>query len=180
MPLMAQYMSAFIKENKFTSEEKFYEKYEHPFLIVDALRVMADSGTDYFTWEIPVDAVTENASDSLMEQTHGESPMAVFLEMKASRNKSIITLGRVKENDIMITSRDVSKFHAYLEVKDDGWYIYDQHSTNGTTADGKPVGKVDPFGPFTAQTAILLGEAVKMFFHNPQSMWKQIRSRLDP
>lgn len=55
-----------------------------------------------------------------------------------------VTIGRAPNNDIVLASQDVSKFHGYLTRSGGAWQLYDGKSRNGTFVDearlepGKP------------------------------------------
>ena len=45
-------------------------------------------------------------------------------------------VGRGANNDVRLTDESVSEIHAKLERRDDGWYVVDMNSTNGTYVSG--------------------------------------------
>jgi pSer/pThr/pTyr-binding forkhead associated (FHA) protein len=45
-------------------------------------------------------------------------------------------VGRGTNNDVRLTDESVSEIHATLERRDDGWYVVDLNSTNGTYLGG--------------------------------------------
>jgi pSer/pThr/pTyr-binding forkhead associated (FHA) protein len=47
-------------------------------------------------------------------------------------NKTITKIGRMQENDVYINKTTVSALHAQIEYKDDGFYLTDNNSANGT------------------------------------------------
>lgn len=52
----------------------------------------------------------------------------------------MITIGRARNNDICVSTNEVSKFHAYLSKRPDGvWQITDAGSTNGTFYQGRRI-----------------------------------------
>ena len=53
--------------------------------------------------------------------------------------KSVTTLGRSLENDIVLESSEVSRHHARIELQADGMRIIDLNSTNGTRVNGRTV-----------------------------------------
>jgi hypothetical protein len=61
----------------------------------------------------------------------------VFPIIKTERNpfRSMITVGRSANNDIVLHGSSVSKVHAYFVRTDFRWWIHDQPSTNGTYVD---------------------------------------------
>jgi hypothetical protein len=58
----------------------------------------------------------------------------------------MITIGRAANNDLVVDASSVSKFHAYLEQKGEGWAVRDANSSNGTFANGKEVGSNESTG----------------------------------
>ena len=52
-------------------------------------------------------------------------------------NKAQITIGRAPNNDIVLTSPDVSRHHARLEKAEGGWRIVDAESRGGSFYDGR-------------------------------------------
>lgn len=50
-----------------------------------------------------------------------------------------VTVGKAPANDIEVADTHVSRNHAVLFESDDGWYLYDLDSTNGTFVNGKRV-----------------------------------------
>jgi hypothetical protein len=53
--------------------------------------------------------------------------------------KSVTTLGRALDNDIVLESSEVSRHHARIELQSDGMRIIDLNSTNGTRVNGRTV-----------------------------------------
>jgi pSer/pThr/pTyr-binding forkhead associated (FHA) protein len=51
----------------------------------------------------------------------------------------IITVGRTKNNDVILSDIGVSKFHAFFKDEDGKLVLQDAESRNGTFADGLPV-----------------------------------------
>lgn len=76
-------------------------------------------------------------------------------------------VGRDPRSDIVIDDVRVSWHHAVLRPKDDHWALEDEHSTNGTYADGRRIhewgvgpGSVIRFGnPADGPRAVLVGRA---------------------
>jgi hypothetical protein len=52
---------------------------------------------------------------------------------------SLVHLGRGEHNDVVLTDESVSETHAKLQRREDGWYLVDMESTNGTYAGGARV-----------------------------------------
>jgi hypothetical protein len=50
----------------------------------------------------------------------------------------IVTVGRTKNNDIVLADISISKFHAFFKEEGGGLYLADGESRNGTFVDGQP------------------------------------------
>jgi pSer/pThr/pTyr-binding forkhead associated (FHA) protein len=66
--------------------------------------------------------------------TNGPQAGAEFL-----LRKSVTTLGRALDNDIVLESSEVSRQHARIELQSDGMRIIDLNSTNGTRVNGRSI-----------------------------------------
>jgi pSer/pThr/pTyr-binding forkhead associated (FHA) protein len=66
----------------------------------------------------------------------------VFFLTKTDRNpfSTMITIGRAKNNDIVLEIPTVSKLHAYVVARGGTNLIFDQGSRNGVTVDGRRLG----------------------------------------
>lgn len=85
----------------------------------------------------------EGNNNVIMEVFHGELYLeAMIKDMFPSIHVSTgnIVIGCYKEIcDYVLAERGVSRFHAKLMKKEDGLYILDLNSTNGTFINGKPI-----------------------------------------
>jgi FHA domain len=52
---------------------------------------------------------------------------------------SMVTVGRTRNNDVVLPDVVVSKFHAFFRVEGGKFFVQDADSRNGTWVDGKPV-----------------------------------------
>ncbi len=57
-----------------------------------------------------------------------------------------VVLGRADTADLVLPDTDVSRKHAIIERRSEGWFIRDNGSANGTQLNGAPVTEA-PFGP---------------------------------
>lgn len=54
-------------------------------------------------------------------------------------NQPIMRIGRSPLCEVMLPERVVSREHAYIERRPDGYYLFDKQSKNGTYLNGEPV-----------------------------------------
>lgn len=54
---------------------------------------------------------------------------------------SLVRVGRLPANDVVLDDKNVSRHHCVLEAADGGWSVQDLRSTNGTKVNGTPVAR---------------------------------------
>jgi ABC-type multidrug transport system ATPase subunit/pSer/pThr/pTyr-binding forkhead associated (FHA) protein len=64
------------------------------------------------------------------------------LKLNNSLQKSVIFIGRAKDNDIVLENIKVSRKHAKLELIGNDWYLEDLNSTNKTYVNYRPIKRV--------------------------------------
>jgi hypothetical protein len=72
----------------------------------------------------------------LLRPRHGSTDALTPLQPPAVARGERLTLGRDDACHYVIADRSVSKRHAELERRDDGWVIHDLQSRNGTRING--------------------------------------------
>jgi pSer/pThr/pTyr-binding forkhead associated (FHA) protein len=72
-------------------------------------------------------------------------------------------VGRGAHNDLVISDESVSDSHAKLQRREDGWYVVDMGSTNGTYVGGK---RIDGEAPLIGAPDVRFG-GVKFIFRVP-------------
>jgi hypothetical protein len=55
--------------------------------------------------------------------------------------KDVTNLGRMEDNDIVLDSSHVSRYHAQIRRVGDAFLVVDLNSTSGTSVNGHPVGE---------------------------------------
>jgi len=73
-------------------------------------------------------------------------------------------VGRGTHNDIVIADESVSDSHAKLQRRDDGWYVVDMGSTNGTYVGGR---RIESESPLVGAPDVRFG-SVKFIFRMPE------------
>jgi hypothetical protein len=69
---------------------------------------------------------------------------AAGLDMTLEPDMDVVRLGRAVDNDVVISSTNVSRYHAQLRWVESGWLAYDLTSTNGTWVDQQRLGPGQP------------------------------------
>jgi pSer/pThr/pTyr-binding forkhead associated (FHA) protein len=97
------------------------------------------------------DSLTPSLANTLFNQrvveTTVREPLATLEVLNEGPSKGIryairtplAQVGRGMNNDVRLTDESVSEIHAKLERRDDGWYVVDMNSTNGTYVSGSRV-----------------------------------------
>ena len=73
-------------------------------------------------------------------------------------------VGRGAHNDIVVSDESVSDSHAKLQRREDGWYVVDMGSTNGTYVGGR---RIDAEAPLIGAPDVRFG-GVKFIFRVPE------------
>jgi serine/threonine protein kinase len=91
----------------------------------------SEDGADQDTQIIP--------GDSAMQWAPREDQVTITQDVPRTLSRRIITVGRSKNNDIVLEAPGVTRRHAQLERTSEGWQVRDLGSKNGTYLDGAPL-----------------------------------------
>jgi hypothetical protein len=116
---------------------------------------------------------TPRRSPTLSSEPTEEGPAEVVFLQKSDRNPFVhmITVGRAMNNDVVLADSTVSKVHAYFTSTPGGWVLTDQHSTNGTYVEGKPL----PDGgsaPLADGVVVRFGAEARATFFTPAQLYR--------
>jgi pSer/pThr/pTyr-binding forkhead associated (FHA) protein len=105
----------------------------------------------------------------------------VVLELKKAAGQSNpfsmgITLGRANNNDLVLSDKSVSRFHAYFLKSREGWAIVDAESRNGSWVNGGKLSGTKPT-PVIDGSRIKIGD-LDLRFYLPVSFAKFLRERM--
>lgn len=120
----------------------FQKKYPHPFLVSsEKLPQFRDFISHHTMDVVGGDSARLAQAGPGLTGGHEDAPQerVAYAVLKSDRNvySSKITIGRARNNDIVIRSPEISKLHAALVVvAKDAWQIVDMGSTNGTKLNG--------------------------------------------
>lgn len=156
----------FLRNHSTLSQEKFMERWEGvPFLYFQNLPDL--QLTDVFT---------------TMRITPGVTPPDLGLqgiipirkEEKSNAFGMMITMGRAKNNDLVVPDKRVSKFHCYFRKLGDTWKITDANSTNGTKVNAT---RVPPERSLDLKSGavIELSGTIKVTYLEADELYEQIQ-----
>ncbi len=119
---------------KETGKNNFLAKFPAPFLV---LVHGPKGGSDYIG---PRTEFSKSSGEVSEEDLLGQHVTPV---VKSARNvyTSKVTIGRAKNNDIIIREPKISKLHAAILIEPDGYCLKDMGSANGTSINGEPLEK---------------------------------------
>jgi pSer/pThr/pTyr-binding forkhead associated (FHA) protein len=122
----------------------FREKYTCPFLILTYNPQASTEGIEVLTAKTSSYDV-QQATRRPVEHTKGMRAAAVY---KSDRNlfESKVTVGRAKNNDIIIRERKISKLHSQFIPGDESHQLVDMGSSNGTVVNGIKLKEGKPHG----------------------------------
>jgi FhaA, N-terminal domain/FHA domain len=66
------------------------------------------------------------------------------LDLELDPEVEVVRIGRAADNDVVLASTNVSRYHAQLRSVESSWLVYDLTSTNGTWVDGHRLASGEP------------------------------------
>jgi len=91
--------------------------------------------------EVPARTVAEPPPASIVQAPDGPYLAGANGDRFAVRRGAITQIGRATDNDIVLQDASVSRHHASIEARDDGYVVRDLGSQNGTWLHGERVGE---------------------------------------
>lgn len=92
----------------------------------------------------------------------------------------MITIGRARNNDLIVKNQSVSKFHAYVRTGTNGVLtLTDAGSSYGTTVNGQKL-EARVSQELNPRDEVVLGETVRMVFLTPEALREFARTSRTP
>lgn len=134
IPADGALLVAFIAEHSDWSLERFAGEFPDPFLVELRQRIDA-SGTGF---ETPP-AHTEDAMTAAAMNATDPTPQSRLLTVakRSAMFPSKVTVGRTKNNDVVIPAAGMSKLHAFFNVHEGAYTLLDASSRNGSFVNSK-------------------------------------------
>ncbi|HEX4458891.1 MAG TPA: FHA domain-containing protein [Polyangia bacterium] len=116
------------------------------------------------------------AVDRLTNPKPPETRMVLAIRKIQGSFPSMITVGRTKNNDVVIADPLVSKFHAYFRLLGGVWLLADAGSANGTRIGDIELPKRGQPQPIQWGERVTFGDCMLTFL-DPAGAWIALRAR---
>jgi hypothetical protein len=151
---------AFAKSLAGLSREAFFKTHPDPFLI----QLSEGSGANANVRTTVFSTVVMSADQLAPKNRDGVWVYEIRKRAGANAFALMVTLGRARNNDIVIDDGSVSKFHATFTKNPDGRWALTDKSTNGTRLDGVKLTK-DKAAPLGSGSVITIAHSVEVVFY---------------
>jgi FHA domain len=162
----------FVAAHARASREEFLAQVTQPCLLFTGLELDHEAETGFETRRADRDAPTPHGSPRLSGL--GGIQAVGTLTKAANAFGMMITVGRAKNNDVVVNDGRVSKFHAYFRQLGDRWTVTDANSTNGTKVDGLVV-PAERSHVLRSQSQLMLG-VLGAEFLVPEDLWERVQA----
>lgn len=171
-------IAAFLLEFRREGREAFLKAHTDPFLLVRLPETKRDkasddawSGFNTETFRFQQNVAVGNWSDEELDAAARAEGLRVLEVTKSADNpwRGRVSLGRARNNDLVIGAAGVSKLHAHFTTTDAGvTSITDAGSHNGTEVNGTRIRKGANV-ELAPNDKLVFGD-VQAVFHTPESM----------
>ena len=160
-------------------QAEFVAAFPFPFLVGAALHKPVTGPTQTLRGDAAATLAAlrkQAAVDRLTAAKPPESRLVLPVRKIQGSFPSMITVGRTKNNDVVIADPLVSKFHAYFRVLDGAWLLADAGSVNGTRIGDIELPKRGQPQPIQWGERVAFGDYVLTFL-DPAGAWTALRTR---
>lgn len=127
-----------------SSRKEFVTSFPYPFLVQTGRVVGVESASSRGGPFVTVEEGDPAAVDQLLAAGNPDRPLVLPVRKHQSVFADMITLGRASNNDIVVRSTQISKFHAFFRETSELFELADAGSLNGTWIDSV---RLVPKGP---------------------------------
>lgn len=113
---------------------------------------------------------SESVSDSLKNAIY---PLIKGLHTTTASN--LIFIGRIDTNDFMMPDHSISRQHAVIEIKSEGYFLKDCNSTNGTFVNGT---RLDKKAVLLSDKDMVSFARYEFTFLSPEMLYTTLSKRL--
>ena len=126
----------FISYIKKCSITDYVSKFPYPILL--GQKIMTGDIREMTMHSYDQTFLFEQEGDGVSSSPNAIKKIMHMLQMKRdlAEENDVYTIGRVDRNDIVLVDYTISKAHAKIFLRDDGYYLVDNKSKNGTSLNG--------------------------------------------
>ena len=121
-------------------------------------------------------AAVETPGEPLRPHVFGDSRLVLPVRKIQGSFPSMITVGRTRNNDVVLADPMISKFHAYFRFADGSWSLADAGSVNGTRIGDTTLPPKGPPTPLQFGDRVSFGDRVLTFL-DAAGTWSALRQR---
>jgi hypothetical protein len=165
------------------SRDEFTAAHPHPFLVGPATANLLLGPTPTLRGDDPaVIAALRRQAESLTPEmpqrphAFGDARLVLPVQKVQGSFPSMITVGRTKNNDVVLADPMISKFHAYFRLVDGAWMLADAGSVNGTRINDVTLPPKGAPQPLRVGDRIGFGDRVLVFLDSAGA-WAALRQR---
>src|SRR5437899_6928210 len=103
---------------------------------------------------------TESATEAVVKRMIRMRGISGEVKGQVWESASLLRAGRLASLEIVLDDSSVSRRHAEVRLGEDGWYVRDLESTNGTYVNGVRIGAVEH--PLRARDIVQFGKVAVM------------------
>jgi hypothetical protein len=152
------------------SRESFVAEWPHPFLVGEAVLRKPRTGRT-----LMFESGSTLSADELTIGKRGIERLVLPVRKTQITFPSMITVGRTKNNDIVVSDVLISKFHAFFRVVDDHHELFDAGSQNGTRVDERLLVPKGP-GIRVCSGAVVHFAQLRFSFLDAAACWDALRA----
>jgi predicted component of type VI protein secretion system len=153
------------------TREQFAAAYPHPFMLALTNLPPAPVASPTLRLFEDTNMIDTLRAERRRRMTPTDRAPAVFPVRKAQPTfPSMITVGRARNNDILLFDPIISKFHAYFSLVDGQWMLADAGSSNGTRINGLTLAPKGPAAPLRSGDELGFGHHSFRFLDAP-GLW---------
>jgi hypothetical protein len=142
----------------YASREQFAAAFPHPFLLaLSALTLPPPPSPTLRLFEDTCLLDTLRAERRRRMTPTDRAPAVLPVRKAQPTFPSMITVGRARNNDILLYDAVISKFHAWFGLVDGTWTLSDAGSANGTRVNGQTLVPKGPAVPLHSGDEIAFG-----------------------
>lgn len=115
------------------------------------------------------------SEDNIEPQTMGKKAFVVMSSQIFPINKSVTSIGRRLNNDLVLQNSQVSRAHAEIRFEDGDYMIVDLNSTSGTFVNNEKIKKCKIF----SGDLLLIANVPLMFLDENDPLYKDMEKHTD-